>query len=237
MTLAAGRTSTQTSPTRLDRWAAFDCETTGLDIEHDRIISCALVHSSGATQQWLINPGVPVSDAAFAVHGISADHLAAHGRPPADVLTEVVGALADLVADQVPLVVMNAPFDLSLLARELHRHHLTAGPDYPDVLLPIVIDPLVLDRHTEPDRPGRRTLCHLAERYGVRVINAHDAAADAYVAGLVAGAIFTIHTDLNTRTTGELAALQHHTHTSHHRRGPAGWPTITARADTDEQDL
>lgn len=65
--------------------AAFDTETTGIDVERDRIVSAALVvqetpRSAPRITRWLINPGVEIPDAATAVHGLTADHLALHGR-------------------------------------------------------------------------------------------------------------------------------------------------------------
>src|SRR5690349_8576623 len=110
--------------------ASFDTETTGVDVEHDRIVSAALVvqDAPGATPRtarWLIDPGMPVPERATAVHGLTGDHLRRHGRPPAPVVEEVARALAASSERGVPLVVMNAPFDLTLLDRELRRHRRT----------------------------------------------------------------------------------------------------------------
>src|SRR5262245_60765643 len=107
--------------------AAFDTETTGVDVEHDRVVSAALVvqDAPGAPPRairWLVDPGVPVPEGARAVHGLDDAHLRAHGRPPGPVVDEVARALAGHAGDAVPLVVMNAPFDLTLLDRELRRH-------------------------------------------------------------------------------------------------------------------
>jgi 8-oxo-dGTP pyrophosphatase MutT (NUDIX family) len=52
-----------------------------------------------------------------------------------------------------------------------------------------VIDPLVIDKAVDRFRKGKRTLVAAAERYGVRLDDAHDAAADAIAAGRVAQAI------------------------------------------------
>ena len=59
--------------------AAFDTETTGIDVERDRIVSAALVvqetpRSAPRVTRWLINPGVEIPEAATAVHGLTADH-------------------------------------------------------------------------------------------------------------------------------------------------------------------
>jgi DNA polymerase-3 subunit epsilon len=173
----------------MPRWydgplAAFDTETTGVDVESDRIVSAALVVQDGPGSQpraerWLVDPGVPVPDGARAVHGLSDAYLRQHGRRPGPVVVELARALGAQAAAGTPLVIMNAPFDLTLLDRELRRHrgttlaaHLVRAPLY-------VIDPRVLDKHLDRYRKGRRTLSDLCAHYGVPLTDAHDAAADA----------------------------------------------------------
>ncbi|MFI1800682.1 3'-5' exonuclease [Streptomyces sp. NPDC020379] len=164
--------------------AAFDTETTGVDVEHDRIVSAALVvqSSEGATPlvtRWLVDPGVPVPPGAIAIHGLTDEHLQRNGRWPAPVMEEVARALAEQSAHGIPLVVMNAPFDLTLLDRELRRHRASTLARYlgPNALC--VLDPWVLDKHLDRYRKGRRTLTDLCAHYGVELEGAHDAAADA----------------------------------------------------------
>lgn len=171
--------------------AAFDTETTGVDVEHDRIVSAALVaqSSEGATPlvtRWLVDPGVPVPPGATAIHGLTDEHLQRNGRWPAPVMEEVARALAEQSARGIPLVVMNAPFDLTLLDRELRRHRASTLARYlgPNALC--VLDPWVLDKHLDRYRKGRRTLTDLCAHYGVELEGAHDAAADALASlGLV----------------------------------------------------
>ncbi|MER6399205.1 MULTISPECIES: 3'-5' exonuclease [unclassified Kitasatospora] len=171
--------------------ASFDTETTGVDVETDRIVSAALVVqlSPGAaprTTSWLADPGVPIPDGARAIHGIGDERVRAHGRPAQTVVAEIARALAEQSRAGHPVVVMNAPYDLTLLDRELRRHRATALADAlgPDGLL--VLDPRVLDKHVDRYRKGRRTLTDLCAHYGVELTGAHDAAADATAAlGLV----------------------------------------------------
>src|SRR5690606_9444921 len=82
------------------------------------------------------------------------------------------------------ITVFNAPYDLSLLHREALRHGLEplAAPSP-------VIDPLVIDKAVDRYRRGKRTLEVSAEHYGVDLLDAHDAGADAIAAGRVAQAI------------------------------------------------
>jgi DNA polymerase-3 subunit epsilon len=61
---------------RLDRpLVVFDLETTGIDVEKDRIVQIALirVEPDGARDEWesLVNPECPIPAAATAIHGIS----------------------------------------------------------------------------------------------------------------------------------------------------------------------
>ncbi|WP_411142965.1 exonuclease domain-containing protein [Streptomyces sp. x-80] len=167
--------------------ASFDTETTGIDVERDRVVSAALVvqetpRSTPRTTRWLINPGVAIPEAATAVHGLTGDHLARHGRWPAPALEEIARALAAQVPAGRPLVVMNAPFDLTLLDRELKRHRAASLDIYLGAHPLCVLDPRVLDKHFDRYRKGRRTLTDLCAHYEVELTGAHEAAADALAA-------------------------------------------------------
>ncbi|TVL93148.1 3'-5' exonuclease [Streptomyces sp. SAJ15] len=176
----------------MPRWfegplAAFDTETTGVDVERDRIVSAALVVQRTAggvpeVRRWLVSPGVPVPPEATAIHGLTEEHLQRHGRWPAPVMEEVARALAQQSARATPLVVMNAPFDLTLLDRELKRHRNASLAGYLSIHPLCVLDPYVLDKHLDRYRKGRRTLTDLCAHYGVELTGAHDAAADATAA-------------------------------------------------------
>ncbi|MGK9464187.1 3'-5' exonuclease [Streptomyces sp. G6] len=167
--------------------AAFDTETTGVDVETDRIVSAALVVQDAPglrprVTRWLVNPGVPVPEAATAVHGLTEEHLHRHGRWPAPVMWEIAEALSEQARAGRPLVVMNAPFDLTLLDRELRRHRASSLGRWLDQRSLHVLDPRVLDKHFDRYRKGRRTLTDLCAHYGVELAGAHDAAADALAA-------------------------------------------------------
>ncbi|MEV7075215.1 3'-5' exonuclease [Streptomyces sp. NPDC091972] len=167
--------------------AAFDTETTGVDIETDRIVSAAVVVQDAAgtrprVSRWLVNPGVPVPAGATAVHGLTDEHLQRNGRWPAPVMFEIAETLAEQAAAGRPLVVMNAPFDLTVLDRELRRHRASSLDRWLGSSPLLVLDPRVLDKHLDRYRKGRRTLTDLCEHYGVTLDGAHDAAADAQAA-------------------------------------------------------
>lgn len=157
---------------------AFDMESTGVDPTTDRLVTASLVVISPGQQPrvrtWLADPGVEIPAEASAVHGISTEHARAHGQPAAVVVAEVAEALTTAWNPDVPLCVFNAPFDLSLLAAELWRHHrrefAVTGP---------VVDPMCLDRHLDRYRKGKRHLEALCAHYQVRLDQAHTSAGDA----------------------------------------------------------
>ncbi|MEU6006434.1 3'-5' exonuclease [Streptomyces sp. NPDC047453] len=216
--------------------AAFDTETTGVDVETDRIVSAAVVVQDGPgfrprVHRWLVNPGVPVPEAATAVHGLTDEHLQRNGRWPAPVMHELAEELAEQAALGRPLVVMNAPFDLTLLDRELRRHRASSLDHWFEASSLRVLDPRVLDKHLDRYRKGRRTLTDLCAHYGVALQDAHDAAADALAAMEVVRALGRrFAARLERLTPTELHTLQTGWHAAQ-ARGLQAW---FARSGTEE---
>ncbi|MHC3817974.1 exonuclease domain-containing protein [Streptomyces sp. DT9] len=217
--------------------AAFDTETTGVDVEGDRIVSAALVvqdSTGGRTRvtRWLVNPGVPVPAGATEIHGLTDDHLQRNGRWPAPVVEEIARALAEQSAAGRPLVVMNAPFDLTLLDRELKRHRASSLAGYLGNASLCVLDPRVLDKHLDRYRKGRRTLTDLCELYGVVLDGAHDATADASASlELVRAVARRFATRLERLTPAELHTLQAGWHAAQ-ARGLQAWFTKSGTPET-----
>ncbi len=172
-----------------DTIGVFDLETTGIDTETSRIVSAyvGVVDAAGAPKgvSWLADPGIEIPAQASAVHGISTERARAEGRDAAEVVAEIVAVLRALLAQGVPVVIYNAAYDLTLLNRECLRHSILPLADPSPI-----IDPLVIDRAVDRYRKGKRTLEVAAEFYGVELMDAHDAEADAVAAGRVAQAIF-----------------------------------------------
>lgn len=194
--------------------AAFDTETTGVDVETDRIVSAAVVvQDSPGTRprvsHWLVNPGVPVPAAATEAHGLTDGHLQRNGRWPAPVMYEVAEALAEQAGVGRPLVVMNAPFDLTLLDRELRRHRATPLSRWFERTPLLVLDPRVLDGHLDRYRKGGRTLTDLCALYGVPSEGAPGAAEGAAAALEVTRAVGRrFASRLERLSPGELHTLQ-----------------------------
>ncbi len=178
-----------------ERLAVFDLETTGVDVESARIVTAHLGVLDERGQQveawdWLADPGVEIPEGAAAVHGITTEMARASGRRAREVVGEVVLAVEALVSSGLPLVIYNAPYDLTLLNREARRHGIRPLADPRPV-----IDPLVIDKAMDRYRPGKRTLSVTSELYGVVLEYAHTAGADAVAAGRVAQALALRYAD------------------------------------------
>jgi DNA polymerase-3 subunit epsilon len=194
------------------RWyeelAVFDLETTGVDVESCRIVSAhvGILDAAGTPQEqwdWLADPGVEIPDGAAAVHGITTERARADGRPAGEVVGEIVATLDAILFSGMPLVVYNAPYDLTLLHREARRHDVLPVHDPSPV-----IDPLVIDKALDKYRRGKRTLTVASEFYGVELTDAHTAGADAVAAGRVAQAIARAYEGTLAVDAHELHELQ-----------------------------
>lgn len=178
----------ESAPDWMSRIGVFDLETTGVDVERDRIVTAhvGVLDRAGralASHSWLADPGMAIPAGASAVHGITTEMAQREGRPARDVVAEVRNRLSELFAEGIPVVAYNAPFDFSLLRHECERHGIA-----PLVPAP-VLDPLVLDKAFDRYRRGKRTLDLVAAHYAVDLQGAHEASADAEAAGRVALAI------------------------------------------------
>ncbi len=173
------------------RLAAFDIETTGVDPEHDRIVTAAvsLVGDGQASEHhsWLVNPGIEIPAGATAVHGITTDLARAKGRDAREAVEDITAVLAEQLQRRVPIIAFNARFDLTILDREAKRHGLRCLLDRvggPSGML--VVDPHVLDKHFDRFRRGKRTLSAVCEHYRIALDEAHTANADALAAARLA---------------------------------------------------
>ena len=193
----------------LPGWASalgvFDLETTGIDTSTARIVTAnvSLIDETGAVverKDWIINPGVPIPEGAAAVHGITDERARRFGRPPGEVVAEILAAIRSVFLRGFPLVVYNAPYDMTLLAAEADRHRL-----WPLETTAPIVDPFVLDKEVDRFRKGKRTLTAATEVYGIALTDAHDAGADAIAAGRLAQSIAR-------RYPGELGMEAHELH-------------------------
>lgn len=163
----------------------YDVESTGVDVYTDRIVTVALVDvrpgNRPAISRYVVDPGIDIPDEASAVHGYTRDRaIAEQTHTPEQMLFEVTGRLALSLGHGIPVVAMNAAYDLTILEAENLRHHIEGllirlghGGIQP------IIDPFVLDKYADRYRKGGRKLVDLCATYDVRHTGAHDSAGDA----------------------------------------------------------
>jgi DNA polymerase-3 subunit epsilon len=224
---------------------SYDCETTGRDPLTARLVSAAFVTSDGRRHDFLVDPGVPIPPETTAVHGITDEQVREHGSDPAEALERIAELLAAHLSAGLPLIVFNAPYDLTLLEAELERHGLRPLVARVGRIEP-VIDPLVIDKAVDRFRKGKRNLESQCAHYGVQIEGAHDAAVDAIAALEVAKALAERYPDVGQATPLELhrqqerwkAASEEDFAAYRQRRGEPyvaepGWP-VRQRPEPDE---
>jgi DNA polymerase-3 subunit epsilon len=191
-----------------DTLAVFDLETTGIDVDSCRIVTAhvGVIGPRGEVveqRQWLVDPGIEIPTAATLIHGVTTERARLEGLAAVQAVAEIIDTLRDAAARGLPIVAYNAAYDLSLLRYEAERygHEAFRGPGY-------VIDPLVIDKAVDRFRRGKRTLTAACEHYGVELLAAHDAGADAIAAGRVAQAIARTFPEVASCALAELHARQ-----------------------------
>lgn len=234
----------------------FDTETTGVSTATDRIVTAAAIRREGSdvqVREWLIDPGVEIPARATEVHGITTEKARAEGAKPADALEEIATALADALGAGIPVVGFNVQYDLSILEAELARHGLrTLAQRLPQGIRP-VIDPLVLDRHLDKYRKGKRKLIDMCGTYRVQVVadDLHAADADVLATLDLIPAIAERYPSLAGVALQDLHDQQAHAHSVWANRFRAWlvskgttddlpspeWPVATPATDEDESEV
>jgi len=187
----------------------MDTETTGVSVWTDRIVTACLVdvqpQARPVMHRWVIDPGVEVPPEAAAIHGWDTDRIKAHPdvREPAEALFEIGAQVALSIRREVPLVLFNACYDITLFEVECLRHGVptlaerlgkkTWGP---------VIDGMVIDKAMSRRR-GKRRLGDVCAHYSVALPAAHDSAADALAAVRLVPAIVDRYADKLAGFTAE----------------------------------
>jgi DNA polymerase-3 subunit epsilon len=141
----------------LDRWCAFDTETSGVKVFDDHILSaaaCSPASSGAATGSWLMcpHPDFEVPEGASAVNGLTTEMIREQGRPPVEVLTEISTRLAYAQAAGVPIVGHNLSFDLTILDANCRRHGVPTLGDLLGQTVGPCIDTMIIDRQLKPYR-------------------------------------------------------------------------------------
>lgn len=161
------------------RLLAVDVETTGLDWRSDRLLAVGLVpvdglriDLAGARRTVLREAAGP--GASVWLHGLTHDVLAG-GRPAAEVLAEVLDALAGRV-----LLAHHAVLEQEFLTRACEREGLDPAPLQGRAVDTMALQHriLVAGRHSEPP-PGSLRLWAARERFGLPASRPHDPLSDA----------------------------------------------------------
>lgn len=233
----------------------FDTETTGISTANDRIVSAAVIRRHGTdieVHEWLIDPGIEIPARATEVHGITTEKARAEGAKPAEALEEIATALADALGAGIPVVGFNIQYDLTILENELARHGLrTLTKRLPAGIRPI-IDPLVLDRHLDKYRKGKRKLIDMCGTYRVKVVadDLHAADADVLATLELVPAIAERYPSLGAVALQDLHDQQAHAHGAWANRFRAWliskgttddlpspeWPIATGATEPEEAD-
>lgn len=194
--------------------ASFDLETTGVDIDTDRIVTASRwiidpTKGSKVHAGWLINPGVDIPDGAAKIHGITTERAQAEGQDPASAVREIAGDLLHWASEGATVVAFNASYDVSLLHRECVRYGHTSEAKALESLRPVV-DPHVIDKGIDKYRKGSRKLIDVAAHYGIELSeeDAHGSAADSLAAARVAYVIAQRYPHIGKMPADELHDLQ-----------------------------
>ncbi len=147
----------------------FDLEATGLNVIRDKIVQIAIVKYSPDKEEpeefvQLINPGIPISEEAIGVHGLTPKHLA--NKPT---FQQMAQKIFDFIGDSDLGGYNSNRFDVPLLMEEFAR----VGIEF-DISTRKTIDVQRIFYKMEP-----RTLKAALRFYcGKELTDAHDALAD-----------------------------------------------------------
>lgn len=164
----------------------FDTETTGVDTDKDRIITCFMRAKDGDEvlfeQEWIIDPGIEIPEGASEVHGMTTEWIRENGRKDyLEAICEIRGAIDEYATKGFIVAGYNHSFDLAIL--ESSCREATGGRGLYFELATRYLDPLIIDRHIDKYRKGSRKLVDVARHYGIVVeeSKAHAADYDVYL--------------------------------------------------------
>lgn len=179
----------------------FDVETTGTDKSRDQVIELCVqfgVDAAASSRTWRIEPSVPISPGAQAVHGISAEDL--RGCPR---FAEVADEIRLIFEEARVLVGYNISFDIDMLSAELAR----LGQPPLDLAGKHIVDAFRLWQKCEP-----RSLQDAHRRFvGEDFPAAHSATADVAATGRVLRSMVSAFgLDPSWRTVAEVCEPDRH---------------------------
>lgn len=156
--------------------ATFDVESTGLDTENDRIITCFLRAREGESvlyeNEWIINAGVEVPKEASDVHGMTTEWVQENGRTDVSTaIEEIVHELSEYGHYGFVICGYNHAFDLAMLEAEAKRYNPGVGSLRVKDWVPKYrfIDPAIFSRVFDKYVKGGHKLITVAQRNGIQV--------------------------------------------------------------------
>lgn len=150
----------------------FDTETTGVDTENDRVLTCFMRAKDGDKvvfeHSWVIDPGVEVPDGAAEVHGMTTEWIREHGRKDVkNAVKDIVYSLESWVLNGYIVCGYNHSFDLAILESEQNRHLAGEGFAFPEGVR--YLDPCIFSRVFDKYKKGGHQLITVAQRNGIEI--------------------------------------------------------------------
>lgn len=147
----------------------FDLEATGLNVVRDRIVQIALIkYSKGNPEpqelEMMINPGMPISPEAMAVHGITPEML--RNKPTFE---QVAQQIFDFIGDADLSGYNSDRFDVPMLMEEFNRAGLELSLENRNL---IDIQKIFYRMEPRTLKAAYKVFC------GEELVDAHDALAD-----------------------------------------------------------
>ncbi|MGA9276701.1 3'-5' exonuclease [Ilumatobacter sp.] len=174
----------------LPDFAVVDVETSGLNVRRHRVLQLAVITvdaEGNLVDEWdtFVKLRWPLSRVGPThVHGITRPML--RGAPKLDA---VLGEFAERVGDSL-FVAHNAQFDGEFLLRAARR---SGRPESELASLERRLCTLRMSRRLDPDRVESHRLGDLCDRYGVPLLNPHEAKADARATAAVLPHLLRAH--------------------------------------------
>ena len=184
----------------------FDLETTGINPCKDLPVQVALVRWEPFDRPhrdvFVVDPGCDIPASAQAIHGITTQRARREGCPLSEAAAIVHAVLYRAQIEQVPVVAMNASFDVTIATVLFRAFGLKP------VTWEALVDPLVIDRQVDRYRSGKRRLDALCHTYDVVLASPHDAGNDADAAVSIVRTIATRYPEIAACGIGELTRFQ-----------------------------
>lgn len=149
----------------------FDVESSGVDVNKDRILTCYMRAKDGdkvvSDTSRILDPGIEIPEEASQVNGITTKWIREHGsKDVAGEILDIVETLASYVAKGYVVSGFNHSFDLAILEAE-HKRHWGFGLGLPEDTR--YLDPCIFSRVFDKYKKGGHQLVTVARRNGVKL--------------------------------------------------------------------